>query len=92
MSKKCQRWTSYVAYYFIGIRIDYTFVFSTKKEDSDQRVFSKSVEDAVISNENTVTTCKVEIETTRQKQENENQCSGRPDVTNLKDAADLHKR
>ena len=46
----------------------------------------------MISNENTVTTCKVEIETMRQKQENENQCSGRPDVTNLKDVADLHKR
>ena len=69
---------------FIGLRIDYSFVFSTKNEES--------VADAVISNENPVTTCKVEIETTRQKQENENQCSGRPDVTNLKDVADLHKR
>lgn len=69
---------------FIGLRIDYSFVFSTENEES--------VADAVISNENPVTTCKVEIETTRQKQDNENQCSGRPDVTNLKDTADLHKR
>ena len=57
-----------------------------------KELFSKSVSDAVISNENTVTTCKVEIETMRQKQENENQCSGRPDVTNLKYVANLHKR
>lgn len=63
-----------------------------EKEERDKKVLSNPVLDTVISTENAVTTCKVEVETTRQKEENENQCSGRSDVENLKDASDLHKR
>ena len=66
-------------------------MYDTEKEQSGQKVLSNPVVDALISNENAVA-CKVEAETTRRKQENENQCSGRSDKENLKDAADLHKR